>query len=186
MSSHVIGYARVSTKDQSLDSQLHNLKEYGCTKIFNEKATGANSERKALSEMLGFIREGDVLVLTKLDRLARSSIDLGKIAETLQGKGVDLVVLDQKIDTTTPAGKLMFTMIGAFAEFERDLIHERCQEGIARARVNGVRFGRPKKLSDSQLQRLKLEFDDGCIGKADLAKKFNISRPTLYRLMKAS
>jgi len=93
------------------------------------------------------------------------------------------VVLDQDINTTTPTGKLMFTMIGAFAEFERDLINERCREGIAKAKERGVRFGRPKKLSDSQLSEMKAEFEAGVIGKTELANKYGISRPSLYRLV---
>ncbi len=132
---------------------------------------------------MDYVREGDALIVTKLDRLARSAVDLGKIAAQLQEKGVDLVVLDQDINTTTPTGKLMFTIIGAFAEFERDLINERCREGIVRAKERGVKFGRRPKLSDEQLVELKAEFEAGIISEAALATKYGISRPSLYRLV---
>lgn len=180
---HLIGYARVSSQGQSLDNQSERLESYGCNKVFSEKFTGAQSDRAKLNSMLEYVREGDTLVVTKLDRLARSAVDLGRIAERLQAKKVDLVVLDQQIDTTTPTGKLMFTMIGAFAEFERDLIAERCQEGIAKAKARGVRFGRKPKLNDRQLKALKAEFESGDVGKAELARKYGISRPSLYRLV---
>lgn len=178
-----IGYARVSTQGQSLDNQMDRLTTSGCTKLFTEKYSGAKSDRKQLKAVLGFVREGDALVVTKLDRLARSSVDLGQIARKLESKGVDLVVLDQKIDTTTPTGKLMFTLIGAFAEFERDLIRERCQEGIAKAKDRGVKFGRKAKLSSKQLAELRVEFEAGELGRTELAEKYGISRPSLYRLV---
>ena len=179
---HLIGYARVSTSKGNLDNQTQRLTGHGCKKVFSEKYTGTTSARKSLQRALEYVREGDALVVTKLDRLARSASDLGKISEELQKKNVDLVVLDQEIDTTSPTGKLMFTMIGAFAEFERDLIHERCKEGIAKAKERGVTFGAPRKLSDKKLKSLKSEFRAGELGKTDLAKKYGISRATLYRL----
>lgn len=177
-----IGYARVSTQGQSLDNQVERLTASGCEKLFTEKYSGARSDRKQLQAVLDFVREGDALVVTKLDRLARSSVDLGQIARKLESKMVDLVVLDQQIDTSTPTGKLMFTMIGAFAEFERDLIRERCQEGIAKAKDRGVKFGRKAKLTNKQIVDLKAEFEAGEIGKTELAKKYGISRPSLYRI----
>lgn len=179
-----VGYARVSTQGQSLDNQTQRLKERGCTKFFTEKYSGRSADgRKQLKLALGFVREGDSLVVTKLDRLARSATDLGNIAKQLEAKDVDLVVLDQQIDTTTPAGKLMFTMIGAFAEFERDLITERCKEGIQKAKERGVKFGRPSKLTDEQLHTMKLEFEAGEVGKTELARRYGISRGSLYRLV---
>lgn len=181
-----IGYARVSTQGQSLDNQVERLTASGCEKLFTEKYTGARSDRKQLEAVLEYVREGDALVVTKLDRLARSAVDLGQIARKLESKGVDLVVLDQQIDTTTPTGKLMFTMIGAFAEFERDLIRERCQEGIAKAKDKGVKFGRPEKLSADQIQSMKLEFAAGKLSRKELADKYGVSRSSLYRLVKAN
>jgi len=179
-----IGYARVSTQGQSLDNQVDKLTASGCKKLFTEKYSGAKSDRAELQAALGYVREGDALIVTKLDRLARSAVDLGKIAAQLQEKGVDLVVLDQDINTTTPTGKLMFTMIGAFAEFERDLIKERCKEGIAKAKERGVKFGRRPKLSDEKLAEMKAEFEAGVIDRGALATKYGISRPSLYRLVR--
>jgi len=178
-----IGYARVSTEGQSLDNQVDRLTHSECIKLFTEKYSGAKSDRKQLKAALDFVREGDALVVTKLDRLARSAVDLGQIARKLESKGVDLIVLDQQIDTTTPTGKLMFTLIGAFAEFERDLIRERCQEGITKAKDRGVKFGRRPKLTSKQIQQLKVEFEANEIGRGELAKKYGISRPSLYRLV---
>ena len=179
----LIGYARVSTQGQSLNNQADRLTSYGCTKLFSEKYSGAKTDRAQLKAALEYVRQGDTLVVTKLDRLARSAVDLGQIAQQLEAKDVDLVVLDQDINTATATGKLMFTMIGAFAEFERDLINERCQEGIAKAKERGVRFGRPPKLTDKQLQELKAEFDAGKTGKSQLANKYGISRASMYRLV---
>lgn len=182
-----IGYARVSSHSQELDIQLERLSELGCDKIYKETFTGTTANgREQLKAALDYVREGDTLIITKLDRLARSATDLGKISQQLQDKGVDLKVLDQSIDTTTPQGKLMFTMIGAFAEFERDLIWERCQEGIAKAKERGVRFGRRSKLTAKQLESMKAEFAAGDIGKVDLARRYGISRASLYRLVKST
>jgi len=179
----LVGYARVSTTDQTLDTQVERLTHEGCKRIFSEAYSGGSTEgRKQLQEALTFVREGDVLVCTKLDRLARSSVDLGIIANTLSEKGCDLVVLDQPIDTTSATGKLMFNMIAAFAEFERALIRERCQEGIERARARGVKFGRQAKLTDKQLIGLKLDFAAGELSKQAIAEKYGISRASVYRL----
>ena len=180
---HLIGYARVSTQSQSPETQIEKLIKYGCAKVFAENFSGASSDRAQLNAALEYVREGDVFVITKLDRLARSSVDLGKTAELLSRKKVDLVVLDQDIDTTSPTGKLMFNMIGAFAEFERDLIRDRCKEGIERAKAKGVKFGRRPKLTIKQLAALKLEYNQGELSKADLARKYGISTPSVYRLV---
>lgn len=183
MSNHqMIGYARVSTSSQNLTNQTERLTEHGCEKLFSEHISGAKSARAQLKAALDYVREGDALVVTKLDRLARSAVDLGKIAALLEKKGVDLVVLDQKIDTSSPTGRLMFTMIGAFAEFERDLISERCREGVAKARAKGVKFGRPSKLSQVEMEELRAEIQAGELGKTELAKKYGISRQSVYRL----
>lgn len=179
----IIGYARVSSTSQNLDPQVTRLEENGCTKIFMEKYTGTTTEsRQQLKAALNYVRDGDTVVVTKLDRLARSATDLGQIAKQLEKAQVDLKVLDQPIDTTNPQGKLMFNMIGAFAEFERDLIRERCQEGISRAKERGVQFGRPPKLSVKEVNQLKQEFALSITGRTMLAKKYGISRASLYRL----
>jgi len=179
-----IGYGRVSSTSQDLTSQKNKLTEYGCDKVFSEKISGKTaSNRETLQQALDFVREGDALVVTKLDRLARSVVDLGNIAENFKAKGVDLVVLEQDIDTTSASGKLMFNMIAAFAEFERDLISERCKEGIQQAKSNGVKFGRKPILEPNEIEELKEEFTQWSGSKASLAKKYNISRASLYRLV---
>ncbi|NQV69271.1 MAG: recombinase family protein [Pseudohongiella sp.] len=180
---HLVGYARVSSEGQSTENQIERLEQYGCDKIFFENYSGANTDREQFNAIMDYVREGDAFVVTKLDRLARSAMDLGKTAEILQQKNVDLVVLDQDIDTTTPTGKLMFTMIGAFAEFERDLIRERCREGIERAKAKGIKFGRRAKLSSKQLATMKEEYHSGDFGRSDLAAKYGISKSSLYRLV---
>ena len=144
-----VGYARVSTSSQNLENQIDQLKSAGCEKIFSEKRSGKNeADREQFKIMMGFVREGDVLYITKLDRLARSVIDLHNIAKFLQNKDVNLKVLHQNIDTTSPAGRLLFTMLGAIAEFERDLINERVREGIEAAKKKGIQFGRKAILGN--------------------------------------
>lgn len=178
-----IGYGRVSSTSQDLTSQKNKLTEYGCEKVFSEKLSGKTaSNREVLQQALNYVREGDALVVTKLDRLARSVVDLGNIAENLKDKGVDLVVLEQDIDTSSASGKLMFNMIGAFAEFERDLISERCREGVKQALSKGVRFGRKAKLNSNDIRRLTKELETWEGSKVELARKYGISRATLYRL----
>lgn len=187
-----IGYARVSSTGQNLDGQLQKLMVFGCKRddtddhIFEEKVSGASKNRPALSAMLRFVRKGDVLVITKLDRLARSVADLTAIANQLDSKGVDLVVLDQQIDTTTPTGRLTFHLLGAISEFERALIADRCFEGRQRAKENGVKFGRKPVLSESQIASMANEINRGEMPKAEIARRYGISKTTLYRLCLAS
>ena len=177
-----VGYARVSSVGQSLDTQIEKLTAFGCEKVFQEKRSGATREkREAVNAALEFCREGDVLVITKLDRLARSMSDLQDISKTLNRKGVDFIVLDQSIDTTTPAGRLTFHLLGAVAEFERDLIAERRNEGIEKAKSKGVKFGRREKLDAAQLQRLRVAHGAG-EARQDLMHQFSISKSTFYRL----
>lgn len=173
----------MSTVGQSLDTQIDKLTTFGCEKVFQEKRSGASREkREAVNAALEFCREGDVLVITKLDRLARSMFDLQDITKTLDRKGVDFIVLDQSIDTTTPAGRLTFHLLGAVAEFERDLIAERRNEGIVKAKERGVKFGRREKLSDSQVQELRTAYGVG-EARQELMKRFDISKSTFYRLV---
>ncbi|UTJ06214.1 recombinase family protein [Arcobacter roscoffensis] len=146
-----VGYARVSTSSQNLENQIDQLKSSGCEKFFSEKRSEKNeSDREQFNIMMDFVREGDVLYITKLDRLARSVIDLPNIAKFLESKDVNLRVLHQNIDTTSPAGRLLFTMLGAIAEFERDLINERVREGIEAAKKKAVQFGRKAILSTKE------------------------------------
>jgi DNA invertase Pin-like site-specific DNA recombinase len=140
----LVAYARVSTADQNPELQFDALKKAGCEKIFTDHASGSDRERPELAKCLGFVRKGDVLLFWKLDRLARSTVHLGQIAETCREKGVDMRCLTQPIDTTTPTGKLMFSILACFAEFERDIIVERTLAGLAAARARGRIGGRPK------------------------------------------
>lgn len=141
----IVAYARVSTVDQNPELQFDALKAAGATKMFVEKASGADRLRPELAACLAFVRRGDVLLFWKLDRLARSVIHLGQIAEDCRARGVDLRCLTQPIDTTTSTGKLMFNVLASFAEFERDIISERTLAGLAAARARGRIGGRPRK-----------------------------------------
>lgn len=180
-----IGYARVSSYGQKLDVQLERLKSAECEKVFQEKVSGKDATtRKELQAALDYVREGDCFVVTKLDRLARSVQDLVSIAKRLEEAHVDLVVLDQSIDTSTPTGRLMFHMLAAIGEFERELIQERAQEGRVKAREAGIQFGRPSKLTNEQLDRLRQEFNTPGIIKTELASRYGVSKSSLYRLVK--
>jgi DNA invertase Pin-like site-specific DNA recombinase len=183
-----VGYARVSTLGQSLENQVASLTNAGCEKIYQEKASGKTSDgREQLQLALDFVRAGDVLVFTKLDRLARSMGDLGVIAKKLKEKSVGLVALDQPaIDTTTATGELIFNVLGAVASFERSLINERTAEGRAKAMSKGVKFGKKPKLSDMQIKELSEELAIWTGSKEELAAKHGISRASLYRLTSPS
>lgn len=180
-----IGYARVSTADQNLDNQILALEAFGCEKIFKEKLSGKSAEnREQLQLSLEFVRQGDVLVITKLDRMARSVLDLNIIAKRLLDKQVDLKVLTQDIDTTTIYGKLVFNVLGAVAQFERELINERAKDGIIKAKLRGVKFGRARKVDDELAATILSELPSWVGSKSMLADKHGISRATLYRIIK--
>lgn len=180
----LVGYGRVSTTGQKLDVQLSKLKEYGCLDehIYTDKQTGTTAHRVQLQECLKFVRKGDVLVVTKLDRLARSTLHLHEIVNNLTEKGVGFKVLDQSIDTTTKEGRLLFTMLAAIAEFETGLRKERQLEGIAKAKENNVRFGAKSKLNDEQIEKMKQKRISGVLIK-DLMKEYKISKASVYRLL---
>lgn len=178
----VVGYARVSSVGQKLDVQLEKLKKYGCEKIFEEKVSGTTANRVQLQRCLEYLREGDSLVITKLDRLARSTFHLTQIANQLEEKSVDFVVMDQQIDTSTPTGKLLFNMLASIAEFETEIRKERQLEGIEKAKSKGVKFGAKKKLSEEKIEEMTQARDSGVLVK-DLAKKYGISIPSVYRLI---
>lgn len=182
----IVGYARVSSIGQSLDVQLRKLEGAGCTKIFKEKkSAGRGSARASLRECLDWAREGDMLVVTRLDRIARSVLDLTSIVEEIRSKGVIFRVLDQGIDTSTSEGRLMFNMLGAFAEFEYDIRQERQQEGIERAKENGVKFGRKPLLGEDEIAKIrKMRVDDG-LTIDQLQKRFRVGRSTIYRALSA-
>ena len=178
----IVGYARVSTTGQSLDVQLDKLREYGCDELFQEKLSGTTATRPKLKECINYLRKGDTLVVTKMDRLARSTLDLHKIVDGLHRNGVDFKVLDQSIDTSTKEGKLLFTMLAAIAEFETELRKERQMEGIAKAKENGVRFGRQAKLSDEQIAEMRLKRAGGTLIR-ELMEEYDLSKASVYRLL---
>ena len=157
----VIGYARVSSQGQSLDIQLSKLTVYGCDKIYKEKISGVNQNRPELIACLDYVRKGDTLVITKLDRMARSAYHLGTIVDRLKKKEVEFVVLDQNIDTSTPQGTLMFQMLSAFAEFENNLRKERQLEGIKKAKEDGKPFGRPLQVDSELIENVKKSMAKG-------------------------
>ena len=177
-----IGYARVSSVGQSLEVQLEKLKTAGCEKIYREKRSGKTSARSEFQNCMNYLREGDTLVITRLDRLARSVIHLAQVATRFQKENIDLIVIDQAIDTTTSTGRLMFNMLAAIAEFETDLRSERQAEGIAKAIDNGVKFGRPSKRSDVIDLEIQAKRKEG-ITIGQLAKDFNLGEATIYRVL---
>jgi len=186
MNKHIaqkVGYARVSSRGQSLNVQIDKLQDFGCCKLFQEKISGTDQNRPELLVCLDYVRLGDTLVVTKLDRMARSVLHLQKIAEQLEKKSVYLVVLDQKIDTTTPQGKLMFNMLSVFAEFENDLRKERQADGIKKAIEKGIQFGRPSKINADIVIDVKRNIKSG-LKVSDILKKFKISRATYYLIKK--
>jgi DNA invertase Pin-like site-specific DNA recombinase len=177
-----LGYARVSTREQDLTGQIAELKAAGCAKIFSEKASGARGDRAELARMIKKLQPSDVLVVTRLDRLARSTRDLLNVLEAVKQAGAGFRSLkDAWCDTTTPHGVLMLTVLGGLAEFERTLIRARTGEGRERAKVRGVQFGRPLKLSPHQ-RREAIERLDAGDAVVDVARTFGIDRATLYRL----
>jgi DNA invertase Pin-like site-specific DNA recombinase len=176
----IIGYARVSTTDQNLDIQEVALKEAGCEVIRSEKRSGASTAGRAeLQTILDFLRSGDVLMVTRIDRLARSIGDLQDIVRAVKAKGAALKATEQPIDTSTAAGKAFLDMLGVFAEFETNLRKERQLEGIAKAKEAGVYKGRPASIDAAQVRQLKAEG----LGPSEIAKRLGIGRASVYRAL---
>jgi DNA invertase Pin-like site-specific DNA recombinase len=175
-----IGYARVSSTGQNLDVQLQKLKD--CDKIFEEKVSGTNRKRAKLEECLNYIREGDTLVVTRLDRLARSTLHLCQIAKDLDSRGVNLKVLDQNIDTSSATGRLLFNMLGAIGQFETEIRAERQSEGIKNAIEVGVKFGREHKITNEQLKELKERRKNNALIKTLMAD-YGLSKTSVYRYL---
>jgi DNA invertase Pin-like site-specific DNA recombinase/predicted nucleotidyltransferase len=179
----VFGYARVSTDGQTLDSQVEGLKAAGCKKIFREKVSGARADRPQLLRLLATIGSGDVLIVTRLDRLARSTRDLLDIVDSLAQRGAGFRSLsDPWADTTTPHGRLVLTVLAGLAEFERELIRARTGEGRARAKARGQHMGRPPALTTHQRQEAIRALRAGTASQADLARQFNVNQSTISRL----
>ena len=176
------GYARVSTNGQDLTSQEHELLAAGCAKVFKEKVSGAKTDRAELAKVIRTLQPGDVLVVTRLDRLARSTRDLLNVLATVSDREAGFRSLkDSWADTTTPHGRLMLTVLGGLAEFERELIRARTGEGRKRAKASGVKFGRPAVLTPSQRQEAIERLAQGK-AQADVARTFNVSQATISRL----
>ncbi len=177
----LVGYARVSTQDQNADLQEDALSEAGCEKTFTDKASGAQADRPQLEAALSYLREGDVLVVWRLDRLGRSLKHLITVVSDLEDRGVGFRSLTESIDTTTSAGKLIFHVFAALAEFERDLIRERTKSGLEAARARGRKGGRKPSLSPKKIQVAQKMYKDGDSTVAEIAKVLGVSRATIYR-----
>lgn len=175
----------VSKQEQHEALQIDALKEAGCEKWFLDTITGSKAERKGLDEALAYVRPGDTFVVWKLDRAGRSLSHLIELLKGLKERDIEFVSLTEKIDTTTPGGKLIFHMMGALAEFERDLIRERTNAGLAAARARGRRGGRPRKLkTNGKVTLAKRMFDDQSHSIPEICATLGISRATLYRYVK--
>lgn len=180
----IIGYARVSTQEQSLDLQTDALRTAGCQEVLSEKVTGKQRERPELQNCLRMLRKGDVLVVWKLDRLARSLKDLVELITELEAKQVGFRSLTEAIDTTTAGGKLVFHIFGALAEFEHNLIRERTLAGLAAARARGRKGGRKLSMSPADIQKAAAMLLNPRITKTEVAKHFGVSRVTLNKALK--
>ena len=187
-----IGYGRVSTRDQNPDSQHDALTAAGCDEVLVDKASGKLARRPSLDEALRLTRAGDQLVITKLDRLGRSLEHLIALSRDLQARGVDLVVLDQGIDTSTAVGRMFFQILGAIAEFEHALMSERTRDGLEAARARGRTGGQKPKLTPRQAKVAQDMYDEkGKDGRrkytvAQIATEFGVTRPTIYRHLHAA
>lgn len=177
----LIGYARVSTTDQNPDMQLDALKAAGCSRVFTDRASGAKADRPELARALDYARDGDTFVVWRLDRAGRSLQHLIELVATLNQRGVGFRSLSEQIDTTTPGGKLVFHIFGAMAEFERDLIRERTNAGLAAARARGRVGGRKPVLTPRKLQMAQALYDSGAHTMEAIAEAVGCSRATLYR-----
>lgn len=179
----LVGYARTSTTDQKagLEAQLRDLHAAGCTKIFREELSSVADTRPQLQAALDWVREGDTLLVTKLDRLARSVADLVAITEALRARGVGLRILAMNLDTATPTGKLMLNLLGSIAEFERELMLERQREGIAKAKAEGKYTGRQPTARRQASEVLRLKAEGKSAG--DIVATLGISRASVFRIL---
>lgn len=180
-----IGYARVSTQDQSLDAQIDALTAAGCERIYQEKISGKDAKsRPELQKMLATLREGDEVVVFKLDRLGRSTQDLISMVSEFEKMGVGFVSITEKIDTGGAMGRLIFQIFAALAEFERNVISERTKAGLAAARARGRSGGRKAALSQKQKSQVVAMYDAEVMAVGEIAENFNVSRQTIYNVLK--
>ena len=184
MKNFIFGYARVSTEQQNLDRQIDMLQKYGVDFIYNEKMTGTKRNRPELEKLLERLTEGDTVVVESLSRLGRSTKDLIWLMETFNTKGVNLVSLKESIDTTTSTGKLLFTLMSAIAQFERDVIADRTREGLNSARARGRKGGRPRTDTDKLRKAIKL-YNTQQYSLAEIEDMTGVKRSTLYRGMRS-
>ena len=180
MKNYTFGYARVSTEQQNLDRQLDALRKYGCDTIYNEKMTGTKRDRPELAKILDRMTEGDTVVIESLSRLGRSTKDLIELTELFQSKGVHLVSLKEQIDTSTSTGKLLFTLMSAIAQFERDVIADRTREGLKSARARGRTGGRPRTDADAVRKAIKL-YNTRQYSIREIEELTGVKKSTLYR-----
>ncbi len=178
----ILGYARVSTEDQHLDAQIAALEDAGAERIWSEKVSGAKAQRPELKALLEHLRPGDVVTVTKYDRLSRSLQDLLTIVEVIREKGAGFRSLAEDIDTTTPAGRLVFHVFASIAQFERERISERTKEGLSAARKRGRIGGRPPALSPERRAEVRQMRDQDGRGIAELARLFKVSPNTIRRV----
>ena len=183
-----VGYARVSTKDQTVDLQVDALTQAGCTKVYTEVISGARADRPILAQVLETLRAGDVLVIWKLDRLGRSLTHLLEIVTALMARQIGLKSLNDPIDTTTPQGRLIFNLFASLAEFEREVMRERTQAGLSAARARGRLGGRPKGIprkAEATAYAAETLYREGRLSAQDIADKLHISKSTLYAYLHA-
>lgn len=178
------GYARVSTEDQSLDLQIDAMKKYGIDKVFTDKVSGKTTSRPGLDQCLEFLREGDTLIVWKLDRLGRSLPHLLEIVSSLKEKGVNFVSLQESIDTSSAVGNLIFHIFCSLAQFERELTRERVIAGLESARSRGKVGGRKKALSNDQIKKMFKLYDSKTMSVVDICEHYGISRETFYQYRK--
>lgn len=178
-----VGYARVSTRDQSLNSQIDILEKYGCERIFSEKVSGRKYKRTELDKCLEYLREGDILVIYKLDRLGRTTKQLIELSQWLEQNNIDLHIIDMNVSTKDAMGKMFFTMMSAFAELEANLLSERTKKGLESARARGRIGGRPR-LPDHKRREIKFLYDEQKLTGDQIANATGVSRTTVYRIIK--